>query len=58
MVEMLENNQQHRFKKMEACAVVKPEDGLATLQALTGHAEKVLSTAELPFHGGFMLRVI
>ena len=40
---------QHQFQKVELVQFVKPEDGPAALQALTGHAEKVLSLLELPF---------
>ena len=38
---------QHQFQKVELVQFVKPED--EALQALTGHAEKVLSLLELPF---------
>ena len=40
---------QHQFQKVELVQFVKPEDETAALQALTGHAEKVLSLLELPF---------
>lgn len=39
----------HQFDKVELVQIVKPEDSMATLEALTGHAEKVLQLLELPY---------
>ena len=40
---------QHQFDKVELVHVVRPEDSDAALDALTGHAEKVLQLLELPY---------
>lgn len=40
---------QHQFDKVEMVHIVRPEDSEATLEALTGHAEKVLQLLELPY---------
>jgi len=40
---------QHQFDKVELVQVVAPEDSDAALEALTGHAEKVLQVLELPY---------
>ncbi|WP_374965119.1 aminoacyl--tRNA ligase-related protein, partial [Spongiibacter tropicus] len=40
---------QHQFDKVELVHVVRPEDSEAALEALTGHAEKVLQLLELPY---------
>ncbi|OHY82710.1 serine--tRNA ligase [Marinobacter sp. AC-23] len=40
---------QHQFDKVELVQVVRPEDSEAALEALTGHAEKVLQLLELPY---------
>ena len=40
---------QHQFDKVELVQVVRPEDSHAALEALTGHAEKVLQLLELPY---------
>lgn len=40
---------QHQFDKVELVHVVRPEDSDAALEALTGHAEKVLQLLELPY---------
>ena len=40
---------QHQFDKVELVQVVRPEDSDAALDALTGHAEKVLQLLELPY---------
>jgi seryl-tRNA synthetase len=40
---------QHQFDKVEMVQIVKPEDSLAALEALTGHAEKILEKLELPY---------
>lgn len=40
---------QHQFDKVELVQLVKPEDSLNALEALTGHAEKVLQLLELPY---------
>ena len=39
----------HQFDKVELVQVVKPEDSMAALEELTGHAEKVLQLLELPY---------
>ena len=40
---------QHQFDKVELVQIVRPEDSEAGLEALTGHAEKVLQVLELPY---------
>ncbi|SDB03164.1 seryl-tRNA synthetase [Pseudidiomarina indica] len=40
---------QHQFDKVELVMLVKPEDSMAALEELTGHAEKVLQLLELPY---------
>ncbi|KAA1175133.1 serine--tRNA ligase [Marinobacter salinexigens] len=40
---------QHQFDKVELVHVVRPEESEAALEALTGHAEKVLQLLELPY---------
>ncbi|MBW4933311.1 serine--tRNA ligase [Marinobacter sp. F4206] len=40
---------QHQFDKVELVHVVRPEDSDGALDALTGHAEKVLQLLELPY---------
>lgn len=40
---------QHQFDKVEMVQLVKPEDSMAALDELTGHAEKVLQLLELPY---------
>lgn len=40
---------QHQFEKIELVQWVRPADSEAALEALTGHAEKVLQTLELPY---------
>lgn len=40
---------QHQFDKVELVQVVRPEESDAALEALTGHAEKVLQRLELPY---------
>ncbi len=40
---------QHQFDKVELVWLVKPEDSMAALEQLTGHAEKVLQELELPY---------
>jgi seryl-tRNA synthetase len=40
---------QHQFDKVEMVQLVKPEDSLTALEALTGHAEKILEILELPY---------
>ena len=40
---------QHQFDKVELVQVVKPEDSYAALEALTGHAEAILTKLELPY---------
>ncbi|OEF26902.1 serine--tRNA ligase [Vibrio rumoiensis] len=39
----------HQFDKVELVQIVKPEDSMAALEELTGHAEKVLQLLELPY---------
>ncbi|MCL1060852.1 serine--tRNA ligase [Shewanella benthica] len=40
---------QHQFDKVELVQLVKPEDSMAALDALTGHAETILQKLELPY---------
>jgi seryl-tRNA synthetase len=40
---------QHQFDKVEMVQLVKPEDSFTALEALTGHAEKILEKLELPY---------
>ncbi|MPY24040.1 serine--tRNA ligase [Shewanella psychropiezotolerans] len=40
---------QHQFDKVELVQLVKPEDSMAALDALTGHAETVLQKLDLPY---------
>lgn len=40
---------QHQFDKVELVHIVRPEDSDQALDALTGHAEKVLQLLELPY---------
>lgn len=40
---------QHQFEKVELVQVVRPQDSYAALEALTGHAEKVLQLLALPY---------
>ena len=40
---------QHQFQKVELVQFVSPSDGFAALEALTGHAEKILSLLDLPY---------
>jgi seryl-tRNA synthetase len=40
---------QHQFEKVELVQFVRPEDSLAALEQLTGHAEAVLEALELPY---------
>ncbi|CUS49046.1 MAG: seryl-tRNA synthetase SerS [Idiomarinaceae bacterium HL-53] len=40
---------QHQFDKVELVQIVKPEDSMEALEALTGHAEKVLQLLQLPY---------
>lgn len=40
---------QHQFDKVELVHVVRPEESDAALEALTGHAEKVLQLLGLPY---------
>ena len=39
----------HQFDKVELVQITKPEDSMAALEELTGHAEKVLQMLELPY---------
>ncbi len=40
---------QHQFDKVEMVQFVKPEDSIAALEEMTGHAEAVLKALNLPF---------
>jgi seryl-tRNA synthetase len=40
---------QHQFEKVELVQLVRPEDSLAALESLTGHAEAVLQALGLPY---------
>ena len=40
---------QHQFDKVELVQAVRPEESFEALEALTGHAEKVLQLLELPY---------
>jgi seryl-tRNA synthetase len=40
---------QHQFEKVELVQVTKPEDSMAALEELTGHAETILRLLELPY---------
>jgi seryl-tRNA synthetase len=40
---------QHQFDKVEMVQIVRPEDSMAALEAMTGHAEAVLQALELPY---------
>ncbi|WP_108257389.1 serine--tRNA ligase [Vibrio cholerae] len=39
----------HQFDKVELVQITRPEDSMAALKELTGHAEKVLQLLELPY---------
>lgn len=39
----------HQFDKVEMVQIVRPEDSMAALEAMTGHAEKVLQLLNLPY---------
>lgn len=39
----------HQFNKVEMVQITRPEDSMAALEELTGHAEKVLQLLELPY---------
>ncbi|ENM5872694.1 serine--tRNA ligase [Vibrio mimicus] len=39
----------HQFDKVELVQITRPEDSMAALEELTGHAEKVLQLLELPY---------
>ena len=40
---------QHQFDKVELVQLVRPEDSMAALEELTGHAEKILQKLGLPY---------
>jgi len=40
---------QHQFDKVELVQIVEPADSYLALEALTGHAEKILQYLELPY---------
>ena len=40
---------QHQFEKVELVQVTRPEDSMAALEELTGHAETILRLLELPY---------
>ncbi|MFP1454769.1 aminoacyl--tRNA ligase-related protein [Escherichia coli] len=39
----------HEFDKVEMVQIVRPEDSMAALEEMTGHAEKVLQLLGLPY---------
>ena len=40
---------QHQFEKVELVQFVRPEESMAALEVLTGHAEAILQRLELPY---------
>ncbi|MBK5968022.1 MULTISPECIES: serine--tRNA ligase [Thiorhodovibrio] len=40
---------QHQFEKVELVQAVRPEESMAALEQLTGHAETILQRLELPY---------
>lgn len=40
---------QHQFDKVELVQIVRPDDSVAALEELTGHAEAILQALELPY---------
>ncbi|ODN42169.1 serine--tRNA ligase [Piscirickettsia litoralis] len=40
---------QHQFEKIEMVQIVHPDESYNTLEEMTGHAEKVLQSLELPY---------
>jgi seryl-tRNA synthetase len=40
---------QHQFEKVEMVQMVRPQDSYAALEELTGHAEVILQSLELPY---------
>jgi len=40
---------QHQFEKVELVQIVRPQDSRQALEALTGHAEKILQLLQLPY---------
>lgn len=40
---------QHQFDKVEMVQIVRPEDSDAALEAMVGHAERILQLLELPY---------
>ena len=40
---------QHQFEKVEMVQITRPEDSLAALDQLTGHAESILQRLEIPY---------
>ena len=40
---------QHQFDKVELVQIVRPEESMAALEALTGHAESILRRLALPY---------
>src|SRR5699024_4388539 len=40
---------QHQFDKVELVQIVRPDESEQALEALTGHAEKVLQVLKLPY---------
>jgi seryl-tRNA synthetase len=40
---------QHQFEKVELVQIVKPQDSMAALEALTGHAETILQMLGLAY---------
>jgi seryl-tRNA synthetase len=49
---------QHQFDKVEMVQIVKPEDSIAALEELTGHAEGILQALGLPYRKIFFVVVI
>lgn len=40
---------QHQFEKVELVQITRPEDSMAALDEMTGHAERVLQLLDLPY---------
>ena len=40
---------QHQFEKVELVQITRPEDSIAALDQLTGHAESILQRLEIPY---------
>ena len=48
----------HQFDKVEMVQIVRPEDSMAALEEMTGHAEKVLQLLGLPYRKWLCARAI